>query len=193
MKTLIIFAHPNTKGHSKTILTEIKKYFKSHKLEYELLDLHKIKYDPVLHEEEHYTAGNRNITKQNKEFQQKISDSNNLIFIYPIWWGTMPAILKGFFDKILTPRFAYEYKNKIPTGLLKGKQATIFMTTGAKRWMTRIFMGDRSKKHIESDILRFCGIKSKTYYIDNCTKLTEDQENKIKTIVKKGLNKLYNT
>ena len=66
MKTLIIYAHPKTEGHPPIILEEVKSFLKDFGEDYEIIDLYKIKYDPVLHEEEHYTSGNRNISKQNK-------------------------------------------------------------------------------------------------------------------------------
>ena len=116
MKTLIIYAHPKTEGHCSTILYEVKKVMKEKKKKYDLIDLYKIKYDPILHDEEHYTAGegHRKVSKENKKFQKMIKDTNELIFIYPIWWGSMPAILKGFIDRVFTSHFAYQYKGPIP-------------------------------------------------------------------------------
>jgi hypothetical protein len=46
-----------------------------------------------------------------KKIQKQITESNHLIFIYPVWWGSMPAILKGFFDRVLTPGFAFRFND----------------------------------------------------------------------------------
>ena len=51
MKTLIIYAHPNTPGHNQEILKAVEKTHKDNLLPYEVLDLYKMKYDPVLHED----------------------------------------------------------------------------------------------------------------------------------------------
>src|SRR3989344_176765 len=72
MKILIIYAHPSTNGHCSTILKEVQTNLDSRNIEYEIIDLYKIKYDPILHENEHYTAGNFHITKQNREIQEII-------------------------------------------------------------------------------------------------------------------------
>mgnify|MGYP001597379316 CR=1 FL=1 len=191
MKILIIYAHPNTIGHCSTILKEVQANLDSKNIEYELIDLYKIKYDPILHENEHYTAGNFNITKQNQGIQEKIRQTNKFIFIYPVWWNTMPAVLKGFFDRILTPHFAYYFKGRMPIKLLKGKKALVFITLSSTNILSYFFMGDRAKKIIKKEILGFCGINSRVYKIGNATNLTEKQIKKIKIKVKKGLNYLY--
>ncbi|MDP7457809.1 MAG: NAD(P)H-dependent oxidoreductase, partial [Candidatus Woesearchaeota archaeon] len=91
MKTVIVYAHPQTPGHCPEILKEVEAYHKEHGIEYELLDLYKMKYDPVLHENEHYTAGEGHwdVSKENKRIRQLILDNNKLIFIYPVWWNSM--------------------------------------------------------------------------------------------------------
>ena len=187
MKILIIYAHPNTIGHCSTILKEIQTNLDSKNIEYELIDLYKIKYDPILHENEHYTAGNFHITKQNREIQEKIKQTNKFIFIYPVWWNTMLAVLKGFFDRVLTPNFAYYFKGRIPVKLLKGKKALVFISLSSPDILSYFFMGDRARRIIKKEILGFCGIKSKVYKIGNATKLTPKQMKKIKAVVKKGL------
>lgn len=183
MKPLIIYAHPATKGHCSTILGEVKKRLK----DYELIDLYKLKYDPVMHENEHYTSGNYEVSKQNKKFQKMISGADKLIFIYPVWWASMPAILKGFVDKVFTSHYAFKYVKGIPRGLLKGKKAAVFMSMGGPKWVTRLFLGNRAAKIMKKDILRFCGISSKVFQIGKATKLDQKQIRKIKIQVKKGL------
>lgn len=188
MSTLIIYAHPKTEGHCSTILKEIKTQLKQKYIKYEVLDLYKIKYNPILQEKEHYTARGKFISKQNLNIQKKILETNNLIIIYPIWWGTMPAILKGFFDRILTPNFAYKFSpNGIPIKLLKGKHAKIFITSGSPKWYFWLTLG-RAYKHIQKDILGFCGIKSKICHIGNARRFDEKKKLQIKNIITKALN-----
>jgi len=179
---LIIYAHPDTEGYCKEILKEIKK-----KVDWEVLDLYKMKYDPVLHEEELYTKKNSEMSKLTKKIQNKIKKADKLIFIYPNWWNSPPAILKGFVDKIFTSHFAFEYRNKIPVGLLKGKKAAIFATTGATRALSIIFQGDRFIKIMSKDVLKFCGIKSRAFVIDKAFSMDDKQKKRIKQKVKEGL------
>ncbi len=191
MTTLIVYAHPNTEGHCSNILKQVLTQLKKRKKKYEVLDLYKLKYDPILYESEHYTVGNRKVSKQNKEIQEKISNSKKIIFIYPVWWNSMPAILKGFVDKGFVSHFAFKYKNGMPIGILKGKKAAVFITSGANNLFSFLFLGNRAGKIMSKDILGFCGIKAKTFQLGNCIKFNKEKIPKIKKLVNNGLNWLY--
>ena len=187
MSTLIIYAHPKTEGHCSTILKEVQNRLKAKSISYEVLNLYKMKYDPVLHEKEHYTARGKFISKQNTNIQKKILGTTELIFIYPIWWGSMPAILKGFFDRILTPNFAFKFSERgIPIKLLKDKKAKIFVTSGSPKWFFLVTLL-RPYKLIQNDILGFCGIKSKVYHIANAKTFDDKKKLETKNIVAKAL------
>jgi NAD(P)H dehydrogenase (quinone) len=186
MSILIIYAHPNKKGHCSNVLDELKKKLKKNRLSYNVIDLYKIKYDPIMHENEHYTSGSYDISKQNKKYQSMIKNTNKIIFIFPLWWMSMPAILKGFIDKVITPRFAFIYKNGRPKGLLNGKKAAVIVTTGGSKFIYML-MFNLPFNLIKYGILKFSGIKSKVFQIDNSTKLNEKQIFKIKKIVAKSI------
>ncbi|MFT4311657.1 MAG: NAD(P)H-dependent oxidoreductase [Candidatus Woesearchaeota archaeon] len=176
MKPLIVCANPHRNGHCKYILDVICEQVG----DYELLDLYHEEFDPRLHESELYTIGNE-ASKQTKQLQNKVEQSPLLIFIYPVWWNSMPAMLKGYFDRVYSAGFAFEYKRipvfniHAPKPLLKGKQALIFTTMGAKHWMAPTILRNRFKKQIQSDIMRFCGIRSKIYSLYDCKQKTLEQ------------------
>ena len=194
MRTLIIYASPNKTGHCAQIQSEIRQRFDSEARPYEVLDLCSIKYDPVLQEDELYTIGNRTISNQNLKIQAMIKESRHIIFIYPVWWGSMPAILKGFFDRILTPGFAYQFSPQgIPQGLLKDKKVVVFMTSGSASAVTLLFNQKRSSALIRDDILKFCGMDANVFVVDKARKLDDAQKHKIKREVKKGLDWLYSS
>jgi len=187
-KTLIIYAHPKTPGHNPLVLEHVKTGLEKRNETYDVLDLYAMNYDPVLHEEE---LANKQISKENKEIQKKIRDAQKLIFIYPVWWGAMPAILKGFIDKTFTSGFAFKYVNHRPVGLLQGKKAIVLMTSGAPKIYSKYFLGNRYQKSVKHDILEYCGIKTKVFQTDNAIELDEKQKTKIEKNVKNGLQWLY--
>jgi len=133
-------------------------------LDYFLIDLYKTNYNPVLSQDELYTKGNKYISPENLEFQRLIKERDKLIFIYPIWWGSMPAILKGFLDRVFTPNFGFYYKSRIPIGLLKDKRALVFSTSGAPGIYNLLTL-NRFTRPLTKDVLRFCGIRSKSLII----------------------------
>ncbi|MGM5483087.1 MAG: NAD(P)H-dependent oxidoreductase [Nanobdellota archaeon] len=179
MKHLIIYAHPDTGGHCEHILSEVKERLD----DFEVIDLYKENYDPVLHENEHYTRGNYEISERNKEFQEKIKESKYLIFIFPVWWYAPPAVLKGFLDRVFISRFAFRYVNGIPKGLLKDKKATVFFTTGAPTIYYKLF-GNLPKKNM-AKTLGFSGIKSRVYQFGRCLKFNEKKKASITKKIRK--------
>ena len=171
---LIIYAHPNKLGHSGEYLKQIKESLNNSKISFDVIDLYEINYDPVLHPDEHYSSGNKKVNEENKKIQARIVAEDKFIFIYPTWWNNVPAVLKGFFDKIFVSGFAFKYVNNRPKGLLKGK-AVIFSSTGAPRLWAKIFSKDRALKVVSKDVLKFCNIKTKTYSVGQANKLDKKQ------------------
>lgn len=64
------------------------------------------------------------------ELQHKITDASGVVWVYPMWWGTAPAALKGLVDRVMIAGFAFKYKENspLPEKLLTGKFARIFVT-----------------------------------------------------------------
>jgi len=183
---LIIYAHPNKDGHCGYILKTVSEWLDNKSIEYQILDLYQMNFNPVLKNDEHYTSGNKNVTPENKKIQELISNEHNFIFIYPTWWNNLPAILKGFIDRIFTPGFAFKYQNGRPWPLLKGR-AVVFTATGAPWIYAKLFSQNRSIKVLTCDTLKFCGIYAKGFSINNANRLNETKKGKIREIVLKGI------
>ncbi|HEY5704100.1 MAG TPA: NAD(P)H-dependent oxidoreductase [Terrimicrobiaceae bacterium] len=90
-----------------------------------------------------------------------ISWSNHLVFVYPIWWGSMPALLKGFFDRLFLPGFAFRYRENsmLWDKLLTGRSAHAITTMDTPLWYYRFVYKMPGHNQIRKTILEFCGIK----------------------------------
>lgn len=93
--------------------------------------------------------------------QQAITQADHLVFIYPLWLGDMPAILKAFLEQVFRPGFAIGKANdkQRQGGLLKGKTARIVVTMGMPAFIYRWFYCAHSIKSFKRNILKFSGIK----------------------------------
>lgn len=93
--------------------------------------------------------------------QQDILDADHLVFVYPNWWATYPALLKGFFDRTFVPGFAFRYRDNSPMWdkLLVGKTARLLVTMDTPRWFYRLFYKNAGHHTIKFGILEFSGIK----------------------------------
>jgi NAD(P)H dehydrogenase (quinone) len=187
MKTLIIYAHPAHESHAQYTLESVEEKLKNQNEKYEVIDLYKIKFNPVLSKEDLYDSKTKGIAKDVSKMQEKITKAEHIIVIYPIWWNGMPAILKGFIDRVFSSGYAFKYTGGMPLGLLKGKRATVFVSTGSKKWITCLFLGNRFKKNATRDIFGFCGIKTKVYHADKAFALNDKQKEKIRKNVEKAL------
>ncbi len=94
-----------------------------------------------------------------RECQEAIGWAEHLIIIYPLWLGSMPALLKAFLEQTFRPGFAIEVeRNKLSPGLLKHKSARIVLTMGMPALAYRWFFLAHSLKSLERNILRYSGI-----------------------------------
>lgn len=86
--------------------------------------------------------------------------ADHLVWVHPVWWGGMPALMKGFIDRLFLPGFAYQYRSNSVwwDKLLKGKTAHIITTLDQPGWYYRLFFGRPSVNQLRKSILEFCGI-----------------------------------
>ena len=162
MNILIITAQPSSKGFVHTMASTYKKSALSSEKTAEIIDLYDKKYMlPFLQFED---IKKIKLSETAILLQKKIEKADEIIFIFPLWWGLMPAILKNFFDTVFSSGFAFKYVNGLPKGLLKNKKARVLITCDAPRWMY-FFLGFPLKKALKTLILRFCGIQTISFDI----------------------------
>lgn len=109
---------------------------------------------------------------------EKIKKADHLVWIHPVWWGGLPAIMKGFIDRLFLPGIAYQYRENSVwwDKLLTGKTARIITTLDQPAWYYRIFYGNPSVNQLKKSTLEFCGIKPvKVTYIGIIKTSTEKQ------------------
>ena len=162
---LIIMAHPSeknlTKGIADIFVTEKEKRGDI----VELVDLYKDKQLPFL---DYATNSDMATLSDNqKYYQEKVTWADELIFVYPFWWGTIPAILKNWIDSVLTMGFAAKYgENGRPVGLLQGKSVRIVSTSGAPTFIYCLNgIRGANKKIWKKTIVEFCGMKFEGYHL----------------------------
>ncbi len=90
--------------------------------------------------------------------QTAIGWADHLVFVYPLWLGTMPALLKAFLEQTFRPGFAFAYGGRWPQKKLKGRSAHVVVTMGMPALAYRWLFLAHSLKSFERNILAFCGI-----------------------------------
>lgn len=120
-------------------------------MECRLLRLRELRFDPHAHG----TALDPDLSAA----QQDIAWAEVIVFVYPTWWGTTPALLKGFLDRVLHPGFAFaERSDGGWSGLLDGRAAMLVTTMDTPRWMYRWLLGAPGHRAMRDATLGFCGV-----------------------------------
>ncbi|KDO02010.1 NAD(P)H-dependent oxidoreductase [Pseudomonas donghuensis] len=125
-----------------------------------LLALGNLAFDPILHD------GYQQVQPLEPDLlqaQQLISWAEHLVFIFPVWWGGIPALLKGFLDRILLPGFAFKYRSgsPFPEQLLKGRSADLLVSMDTPPWYYRWVYRMPALEQMRRTTLGFCGIRAK--------------------------------
>lgn len=184
MNILTILAHPSKDSFNNALLNQyIKGAKKNHKVK--TLYLGDLDFDPILHE------GYKEIQELEpdlKNSQDLIKWADKITIFTPVWWTTPPAILKGFFDRIMLPDFGYKFADSYSwTKLLKNKSARIVATMDSPWWYYKFIIGDPLYKQIKGT-LGFCGISpiNKTYICNLKSKTNDQRKEVLKQLYKIG-------
>ena len=126
-------------------------------IECKLVHLIDLKFNPIL------TYGYRKVSELEPDLvmmQQEILAANHLVFVYPNWWSTYPALLKGFIDRVFLPNFSFKYRKNSPfwDKLLKEKSARLLVTLDTPAWYYWLFNKNAGHNSMKIGILGFCGI-----------------------------------
>ncbi|WP_299050821.1 NAD(P)H-dependent oxidoreductase [uncultured Nocardioides sp.] len=122
-----------------------------------LLPLRDLAFDPDLHTGR---RGEQRLEPDLVRAQHALVDADHVVVVAPVWWGSVPALLKGFLDRTLESGWAYRYRdNGLPQGLLAGRTARVVVTTDSPGWWLRLLMGDSTVRQLVRSTLRFCGFR----------------------------------
>lgn len=190
MKRLIIKAHPAKESLTKQIANNVEKATLETWWEVKIIDL----YDKDFSQDFLYFEDKKSMWKNEDEVKNKIQDmiswADEMIFVYPMWWFSEPAILKNFLDCNLTTWFAFKYVSwkMMPEPLLKGKDAKVYVTCDGP-WFYYFLMWNPYKK-IVAWSLKFCWVKTKTKLISSVhskSKVPGKIESELEKIYKENL------
>ncbi|MEQ1507751.1 MAG: NAD(P)H-dependent oxidoreductase [Myxococcota bacterium] len=123
----------------------------------DVLRLRELRFDPVLHEG---YRGDQALEPDLRAAQDRIRAASHLVFVYPSWWGTYPALLKGFLDRTLVPGFAFAFRDaRRWDRLLAGRSARLIVTMDWPAWAFRWVQGAPGHRAMANATLGFCGVR----------------------------------
>ncbi|MGB3536592.1 MAG: NAD(P)H-dependent oxidoreductase [Mesorhizobium sp.] len=160
-RILIILGHPdgNPTRLCRALAGAYAEGARSAGHEIRLLDVATLDF-PILRSAEEFTERSLPVTLE--DAAQAIKDAEHLVFIFPLWLGTMPALLKAFLEQVMRPGVAFAYpeagKNGFAKTLLKGHSARVVVTMGMPASFYRFWYLGHGVAGMRRNVLNFVGI-----------------------------------
>ncbi len=181
MKKIIITAAPNKSSFTHAIANSIV----AKNSDVEIIDLYSDEYKLTFLDFQNKRE--MEITTWIKKIQDKIKESDEIIFVFPVWWGNMPAIMKNMFDSVFVSGFAFEYWAEWKKDLLTNKKWSVIATCDAP---ANIYLensdwtGINLKTYFKKSLFWFCGIQMNDFKLfwELRASSLEDKENFLKSL-----------
>lgn len=159
-KILVFLGHPDKLSYSGHLADTYERSARTAGHEVERINVSDLQFDPILH------MGYKQIQELEPDLirvQEKINWAEHIVFVYPNWWCSMPAVMKGMFDRMWLPGFAFNF-DKVTKKLiqkLRGKTSRVIIVAGTHSpLMTWWKFGDFTNE-LAHGILGFSGIRAK--------------------------------
>lgn len=155
---LIILGHPDSASFSAALADAYLESALAAGHNARLIRLGDLDFDPVLR---HGYQQRQELEPGLVDIRDAISAAQHLVFVYPIWWGGMPALLKGMFDRVFLPGYAFRYRegSQFWDRLLSGRSAHALVCMDTPPWYFRLVYRMPGHNQMKRTILEFCGIK----------------------------------
>lgn len=178
MRALVVYCHPDPASFSAAVRDRVLEHLRAAGAEIRLHDLYALGFQPCLSQSE--WRGYLDSPTNRAPVADAAADlewCDTLIFVYPTWWYGLPAMLKGWLDRVLLPDIAFlmpDGVNKnIRPGLARITRLGVFTTCGASRWLT-FFVGAPGKRTLLRGVRLICARGCRTafaahYLMDSST------------------------
>lgn len=164
MNALVIYAHPNPQSFNAALASTVCEELVNGGINVKFKDLYAMDWNPVLtaRDFEGYQSGNLPTDIQTE--QSDISWADLIIMVAPVWWVSVPAILKGYIDRVFSNGFAFEYTGAGIRGKLTGKKALLITTSGAdEKVALQGTMVETIRRAAVNSVFGFCGFAEYKY------------------------------
>ena len=157
MKIYLLLGHPDKDSLNGNIAEAYYRTAVEKGHEVRIQRLGEMAFDPIL------WKGYRRIQELEpdlKQAQQNITWCDRWVIVFPMWWGNLPALLKGFLDRTLHPGYAFKYHDKGPfwDKLLKGRSAELISTSDGPWWWNWWQYRNCDFTALKTATLEFCGV-----------------------------------
>lgn len=178
-KILVILGHSDKETYCGALASAYEKGAMTSGAEVKRINIGDLNFDPILHK------GYKEIQALEPDLfkvQEVIRWAQHIVFVYPTWWHSMPALMKGMFDRMILPGFGFKFRKKgglLHDKLLSGRSARIITTMDTPKIIFLLQFGESGHIAFKKGILEFCGIKPvKTTIIGSIGRISDQKRGK---------------
>jgi putative NADPH-quinone reductase len=177
MQVVVVLAHPNSDSFSHAIADRACAGLRSAGHEVQMLDLYALGFRATMSPDDHvaYHGDHPAIDPMVADHGALILAADALVFVYPTWWSSLPAILKGWLERVMVPGVAFVFndKGKVRPGLTNVRRIIGISTYGSPRSYVR-FINDNGRRTLTRALRLNTGAHTRTswlglYAIDRST------------------------
>lgn len=165
MNCLVVIAHPIENSLCKYLAQQTINHLESRGYQLTIKDLYASNFDPVLNQDERasYYSDKFDDTQLAEEIET-LKQAESLVLIFPTWWFSFPAILKGWFDRVWAPGHVYDHASDL--GPLKArltnlKEMKVVTTLGSPWWVDYFILRKPVKRVLKMALMGTCTKKCK--------------------------------
>ena len=169
MKVLVVLAHPNPDSFSHAIVDKVSATLADCDHSVSVIDLYAIGYSPAMTRAElaAYPTSTPAIDPMVIEHTRLIQEFSAIVFVYPTWWSSMPAILKGWIDRTILPGVAFSVQAetlKLQPGLTNVRRLVGITTFGGPR-LASLVVRDNGSKIVTRSLRAICHRRCRTTWL----------------------------
>lgn len=160
---VVVYYHPYNGSYCHAILEATIKGLEKGGYQVDVMDLLADNFNPVMTGADLLAfVKHQMVDEQAQDYVTRLKKAQKLIFIFPIWWELMPAMIKGFIDKVIFPGSTYEYAKTI-TGMKATlpnlEQTYVISTMNTPKYLYQFVFGNAVKKSMITGTLKKTGLK----------------------------------
>ena len=169
MKVLVVYCHPVPESFCASVKSTTVEALQKAGHEVDLLDLYEENFNPVMPVEERRVYNSMTSAEQcaYPDHVKRLMAAEGIIFVYPTWWYGMPAMLKGWLDRVWTPGVAFNISSEggvITSNLRHIKRLGVITMCGAPMWWSYV-VGHPGKRTILRGVRQLIALKAKSFFL----------------------------
>jgi len=180
MNTLVVYCHPYEGSFCHAILENLENGAKETGKKLDVIDLYKNNFNPVMSGKDLLGFVKHQAQDQQAiDYAERLKKADHLILVFPIWWELMPAMMKGFIDKVIFPGQTFEYTKSglgMTSSLPNLKKTTVITTMNTPKPMYKFVYGNAIKKSLIKGTLKKSGFKNVKWLSFNMVKMKSDEK-----------------